>query len=191
MSTAPCPRKGRRAAITTPLQRGGGTKVVTCRYPTACKASQSRDDEGPPRYSERTTISASCRFSASAIRGSRDPPPCRMFQASSRMPGLYPFRVAAVSSRQRGTTQAATVLSRTAQAGRRIFVGILTPAAAHSGMQDERLAECRRLAGKLYSPGQRPIMQRYVKSTPSSFRGYGWPPGLADNTGVANGGSAS
>jgi hypothetical protein len=35
--------------------------------------------DGPPRYSERTTISASCRFSASAIRGRRDPPLCRIF----------------------------------------------------------------------------------------------------------------
>jgi hypothetical protein len=82
--SAPCVANPRRDATSTPVRCGGGTSSVTWRYPATRSAARSRSAESPPRYSDRISTSASCRANAAMMPMSRDPPPCRMFQASSR-----------------------------------------------------------------------------------------------------------
>ncbi len=59
-------------------------QFATWRYPANANAARSRSAESPPRYSDRISTSASWRANAATMPASREPPPCRMFQASSR-----------------------------------------------------------------------------------------------------------
>ena len=75
---AAAPRSARRcAAAAAPASSRADS-------PDAFSATRKRSAESPPRYSDRISTSASWRAIAAMMPASRDPPPWRMFQASSR-----------------------------------------------------------------------------------------------------------